>query len=189
MNCDESREKMMDALYGEDPEARWMFAFFKHLKTCEECNQEYLELLETRQMLGQWELFPAEAGTEIPRNARPSRRFSPPVRWWPALLKIAAGFLILFGVLTIFQQMGYLGGKRLVVSEQQLTEMIQDMILVNQARERQLMGQLLVHMKEDLQLERASELQQVQEYLMSLEERYLETLERNEQYWNAALSQ
>jgi hypothetical protein len=189
MNCDESREKMMDALYGEDPEARWMFAFFKHLKTCEECSQEYLELLETRQMLGQWELLPEEDRADAPTKPRPRWRPGSPVRWWPALQKVAAGFLILVGVLTILQQMGYLGGKRLMVSEQQLTEMVQDMILVNQTRERQLMGQLLVHMKEDLQLERTSELREVQEYLMTLEERYLETLERNEQYWKAALSQ
>jgi hypothetical protein len=189
MNCDESREKMMDALYGEDPDARWMFSFFQHLKTCEECSQEYLELLETRQMLSKWEIAPEEAGAGPAKQTRRSWRPSTPMRWWPAIQKMAAGFLILVGVLAVLQQMGYLGSKRLMVSEQQMTEMIQDLILVNQARERQLMGQLLVHMKEDLQLERSSELREVQEYLMSLEERYIETLERNEQYWQAALSQ
>ena len=56
MNCDESRELILDVVYGEELQSRICFDFFKHLDTCPDCAGEYREFLTTREMLQGWEL-------------------------------------------------------------------------------------------------------------------------------------
>ena len=96
-----------------------------------------MELVETREILGEWKLGHQTAKERQTRQAvLASRPWIGQVRWWPLLQKIAAGFLIVVGVVSILQYMGYLGGKRLVISERQLTETVQDMIVNQQTQER-----------------------------------------------------
>jgi CHASE3 domain sensor protein len=110
------------------------------------------------------------------------------IRWWPVLQKIAAGFLIVVGVVSILQYMGYLGGQRLVISEQQLTETVQDMIVAQQTQERQLMLRALLTVKEDVELQQRTNVDQLEQYLISLEQRYVDNMEENNQYLRTLLS-
>ena len=118
MNCDEVQERMIDILYGEEVNARTNFTYFRHLADCPGCDQEYMELLRTREQLAEWTLEDApevvgrKGGGPVPFS-RPSGR-----NWWGALQKIAAAFLIVVGAVSILHSFGYLGGKRLLVTQQ-----------------------------------------------------------------------
>lgn len=185
MNCDESRDAMIGILYGEEPSSRVCFDFFKHLDACPDCSAEYGELLGTREMLQGWEVEEADEPlrrvTKSEGAARTAKRWVN-AGWWPVLQKLAAGFLILMGGSSIFQHYGYLGGPKVLVSEQQLTEMVQDLVVANQAEERQVVRQAMVKMKDDLDLERRQDMREVYNYLVSLEQRYANNLEENNRY-------
>jgi len=84
--------------------------------------------------------------------------------------------------------MGYLGGKRLVISEQQLTETVQDRIVAQQTEERQLMLRALLRVKEDMELQQRTNVEQLRLYLVTLEQRYVENLEENNHYLRTLLS-
>ena len=189
MNCEQSQERMIDVLYGEEVSPRQGSEFFQHLSECPGCNREYMELVETREILGEWKLGHQ---TEKEKQTRQAVLASGPwigqVRWWPLLQKIAAGFLIVVGVVSILQYMGYLGGKRLVISERQLTETVQDMIVNQQTQERQLMLRALLRVKEDVELEQRTNVDQIEQYLISLEQRYVDNLEENNQYLRTLLT-
>jgi hypothetical protein len=122
-------------------------------------------------------------GPSTRRRLRPWSSFE----WWPMLQKVAAGFLILLGIASIFQHYGFLGGQRLAVSEQQLSELLHDRIVIAQTAERQLIGQALIHLKEDLDIERRQEMQEVYQALVSLEQRYADNLEESNRYLKALL--
>ena len=189
MNCEQSQERMIDVLYGEEVNPRQGFEFFQHLSECPGCNREYMELVETREILGEWKVGHQNAK---PRETRQAVLASGPwlsqVRWWPLLQKIAAGFLIVVGVMSILQYMGYLGGKRLVISERQLTETVQDMIVDQQTQERQLMLRALLRVKEDVELQQRTNVDQLEQYLISLEQRYVDNLEENNHYLRTLLT-
>ncbi len=189
MNCEQSQERMIDVLYGEEVNSRQGFEFFQHLSDCPGCNREYMELVETREILGEWKVGHQNAEEGETRQAvLASRHWLGQVRWWPAFQKIAAGFLIVVGVLSILQSMGYLGGKRLVISEQQLTETVQDMIVAQQTQERQLMLRALLTVKEDVELQQRTHVDQLEQYLISLEQRYVDNMEENNHYLRTLLS-
>ncbi|MDA2923685.1 hypothetical protein MYX65_03340 [Acidobacteria bacterium AH-259-L09] len=189
INCEKSEERMMDILYGEEVNPRLCFEFFRHLEDCPGCTREYLELLETREMLAQWKV--EHLGATNLKSSQPTSAFGyflNRIRWWPALQRIAAGFLIIVGVFSILQYMGYLGGQRLVVPEQQLTEMVHDMIVAQQVQERQLTLKALLAVKEDVELQQRVNFQELQGYLISLERRYVDNLEENNHYLRTLLS-
>lgn len=194
MNCDESRELILDVVYGEEVQSRSCFDFFKHLDTCPDCSGEYREFLTTREMLQSWELAEPSAAEEPPAkiSAKPwmqnQRRRLGSVSWWLMLQRVAAGFLILMGIVSIFQHYGYLGGRKLMVSEKQLTEMVHDMIVVDQAQERHLIGKALVAFREDVESQRSQDMQDVYNHLVSLEQRYADNLEENNRYLKALLT-
>ena len=72
MNCDESRELILDVVYGEEVDSRACFNFFRHLDECRDCSAEYKEFLSTREMLKDWELDePAEVPASVPNSAKP----------------------------------------------------------------------------------------------------------------------
>ena len=185
MNCEESREVMIAVLYGEEPDPLLCFEFFRHLEGCEECNREYLELIQTREMLQKWEVSPAR----VPTPSCGERASWKLRRWWPGLQKVAAGFLILVGAISILQYMGLLGGPHVTVSEEQLNVMLHDMIVVYQTQEREVIGRAFVRLKEDVDLERRDDMLRVYEYLVTLEERYTENLEENNRYLRTLLTQ
>ncbi len=189
MNCEKSQERMIDVLYGEEVNPRQGFEFFQHLGECPGCNREYMELVETRETLGEWKLGHQNAEESETRQAvLASGSWLGRVRWWPLLQKVAAGFLIVVGAVSILQYMGYLGGQRLVISERQLTETVQDMIVAQQTQERQLMLRALLTVKEDVELEQRTNVGQLEQYLISLEQRYVDNLEENNHYLRTLLS-
>jgi hypothetical protein len=189
MNCEQSQAGMIDVLYGEEVNPRLGFEFFQHLSQCSECNREYVEMVETREMLGEWKVEHQRASEAETRPAAIAfRRSLGRIGWVPVLQKIAAGFLIIVGVVTILQYMGYLGGKRLVISEQQLTETVQDRIVAQQTEERQLMLRALLRVKEDMDLQQRTNVEQLEQYLLSLEQRYVENMEENNHYLRTLLS-
>lgn len=189
MNCEQSQAGMIDVLYGEEVKPRLGFEFFQHLSQCSECNREYVEMVETREMLGEWKVEHQRASQpETGRAAFAFRRSLGRIGWWPVFQKIAAGFLIIVGVVSISQYMGYLGGQRLVISEQQLTETVQDRIVAQQTEERQLMLRALLRVKEDMELQQRTNVGQLEQYLLTLEQRYVENLEENNHYLRTLLS-
>lgn len=184
MNCEKYHNVMIDVLYGEEWNPRQCFEFFRHLEECGDCNREYLELIETRETLRQWEVSAVKSKTGFFRN-----RATWQVRkWWPLLQKAAAGLLIVVGAVSILQYMGYLEGRQLAVSEQQFTETVRDMIVSIQTEERQLIGEALIQLKEDVDLERRDDRRQVSRYLRLLEQRYMENLEENNLYLKTLLT-
>ena len=187
MKCEETQERMIDVLYGEEMHPRVGFEFFEHLGECSRCNLEYLELLGTREKLGDWKIEQQRASRfEV---GDPSRAFLRRIPWWSLLQKVAAGVLIVVGAISILQSTGYLGGKRLMVFQQQLTETVHDMIVVQQERERELILQALLQVTEDVELRERDNLGQMQQYLVSLEQRYIEGIEENNYYMRTILSQ
>ncbi len=68
MNCDESRDLMLDILYGEELSSRTCFQFFQHIDACAECSGEYGELLQTREMLQSWQVDDSKAVPELATN-------------------------------------------------------------------------------------------------------------------------
>lgn len=189
MKCDQSQARMIDVLYGEEMSAHLCYEFFQHLEGCAECKREYREMLETRDLLGEWG---QESGQSPDLKLEwPSRSFRDAlwgVRWWPATQRLAAGILIAFGVIAILQSMGLLGGEKVMVSEPALTEMVHDMILAEQAMERQLTLRALLEVKEDIELDQVRRSQQLQHYLVGLEQRYVENLEESTHYLKTLLS-
>lgn len=183
MTCEQSHELAIDVLYGEEMDSRKCFQFFKHLDECGDCNREYLEIIETREMLREWKVEEKESlGQRITRITRIGKN------WWLMVQKVAAGFLIVVGAIAILQYMGYLGGRQITVSQPQLTQMVNDLIVTRQSQERQLIGAALVRLKEDLDLQRRDDMREVYNYLVSLERRYVENLEENNRYLKTLLS-
>lgn len=182
MNCDEVRERLMDVLYGEEVGSREVFEFFKHADRCEACEREYLELVETRERLREWEV---KEQPQIPWISRPRM-----TRVWPRMtriytnyfLKAAAGVLIVAGMVSVLQYVGLMGGRSLRVSEEQLVQTVSDLIVARQEEERRLIGLALVRMTEETDLRRRDDMREVYEYLVSLEKKYLENLEENNRY-------
>lgn len=186
MKCEEAQPRIIDVLYGEELDPRGGFEFFRHLGECPDCNMEYLELLETREKLGEWKIEQQrEKGFEVDDI---SGGFLRRIPWWPLLQKVAAGVLIVVGAVSIVQSMGYWGGKRLVVSQQQLTETVQDMIVSQQQKERELMLRALLEVKEDMELRERDNFGQMHQYLVTLEQRYIENIEENNHYMRDILS-
>jgi len=172
---------MMDVLYGEEVGPRLCFEFFEHLAQCSKCNQEYAELVETREMLSEWE--PEEMVSEvvaipIPAIEYPDRKLSP--KWWPLLQKVAAGVLIVFGAYSLVQSTGLLPEKGTVtVSESRLAEVIHDMTLARQVEDWREIGKALLAMQEGLEARNRMQVQAVYEDMQNLEQRYVHALEEN----------
>ncbi|MEE2821799.1 MAG: hypothetical protein VYA53_02340 [Acidobacteriota bacterium] len=186
MKCEEIRERMIDVLYGEEMSPRKGFEFFKHLGVCSDCDTEYLELLDTREKLGDWNIEPPRE--ENFKVVDVSNKFLKSIPWWTVLQRVAAGVLIMVGAVSIVQHMGYWGGQRLVVSQQQLTQTVQDMMVAHQDAERQLMLGALLQVKEDIDLRERDNLNQIQRYLVTLEQRYIAGIEENNHYMRNFLS-
>lgn len=181
MTCERSLEAMIDVLYGEELDSRHCFEFFRHLDSCESCNKEYLELIETREVLAGWTVKDEQFTRQINGSGRlwhlrPSR-----VPMWPLLHKIAAGFLIAVGIISIAQYMGFGGGRRVTVSEQQLVEMVNDMIVAKQSEERQIIGAALIRITDQFEMQRKADKEQMYEYLKTVHQYYRDNLEENQQ--------
>ncbi len=182
MNCESSRERMIDFLYGEKSGPDQSFAFFQHLQECFDCKQEYLELVETREVLAQWngsDEVLAEEERILPA-AFPNR--SRPAWQWTMLSKIAAGVLIVLGVLSIAQNLGWWERGKLGVTEQELAVMLHDLTVMRQTEDQRVIGSMILRVKDDLEQARRRDLQQVYDYLQTLEQKHVVDLEENDRY-------
>ncbi len=183
MNCESSRERMIDFLYGEELGPDQSFAFFQHLQECVDCKQEYLELVETREALAQWNgadeiLAPEE---RILPAAFPNR--SEPAWRWTLLSKVAAGVLIVLGVLSIAQNLGWRERGRLGVTEQELAVMLHDLTVVRQTEDQRMIGAMFLQMKDDLEQARRQDLGLVSDFfLQELERQSVVNQEENHRY-------
>ena len=187
MRCDDSQARMIDVLYGEEMDPRSSFEFFQHLNECATCHGEYDELIRTRERLGEWEVDYPDEMVSKPLAGGPLNTFRR-VPWWTLLQKVAAGFLIIVGAVSILQSFGYLGGEYRLVTEEQFSQTVQDMIVAEQLKERERMLGALLMVKEDAQLAQRSSLEQLQEYLVVLEQRYVDTMEENNHYLRTLLT-
>ncbi|MBI4446498.1 MAG: hypothetical protein HY645_11390 [Acidobacteria bacterium] len=181
MTCEESQELIIDILYGEEADSRRCFQFFRHLETCTECNHDYLQLLETRDALRKWTV----QETEPVEGTRVSRRYRFSV--WPLLQKVAASIMLLAGGMFLLQYLG-VAQKEYRLSRHELTEMVHDTVVAEQARERKLIGAALLQVKEESTLERREQMREIYNHLLALEQRYLESLEQNNRSLRTLLS-
>ncbi len=189
MNCEVCRQGMMDVLYGEDVDARSNFNFFRHLDQCPSCSQEYLHLLETREVLSQWRVEEEPvAGDHKPWRNRPSLPWSWSVSWWGLVTKVAATLLLILGGLSLLDRLGYWRPSHRMVSQQELVLMVHDMVVSAQEEERKLIGMALLQLREDVEIQQRYDRQQFSEYLTTLERRYVENLEQSNRYLEVLLS-
>lgn len=179
MNCQESQDIVMDVLYGEISSPRQVYLFHDHLSSCPQCKQGYLDLLETREILGGWNLEESvpSVGVETsdgrwnwPRSAG---------RWWPGLQKVAASVLIILGFLSILQFAGLWQRSGQSVSEEQMAEMIHDVMVARQVEDWKVIGSALLSLKEEVETQNRAEMRQVFEELNAVERRYVEVVEEN----------
>lgn len=185
MTCSQIQEEMMDILYGELLDSRVCFEFFRHLKGCTECNREYMELVETRDMLSEWKVeerfemnqpsfqeAPSPAGS-AGSGTRPGRRSSL-ARFRPLLQKAAAVVLMVAGALALLQQAGFsIGGEQVVrFTEPELQRYISVVVEDNLEAERTRIDKQLLVLWEELRVEQhrqvSKELEGLELYLREI---------------------
>lgn len=179
MNCQTCQNQMMDVLYGEEGDPRRSYLFFKHLEECSQCEREYMELLETRELLGQWEINDHPGPDQGQLRFEQSKLSRIRSVWWPWMQRIAAGVLILIGIGSTLQYVGIWKNPRVMVSQVELAEMVNDMIVARQEEDWRMIGVALLELKEEIEAKRRVELQTVYQDLQEIQERYLDALEEN----------
>src|SRR5690606_6928759 len=169
MNCQTCHNELIDVLYGEDIEPSRAYLFFKHLDECPDCHQEYLELLETRELLQEWEIH--EEFAPIGSRSRYERSYLARLRsnWWPWMQRIAAGVLIMIGLASTLQYLGVWKNPRMMVSQVELAEMVNDMIVARQEEDWRMIGTALLDLKEEIETRRRIELQTVYQDLQEIQ--------------------
>lgn len=188
MTCQRCGELMMDVLYGEDVQPRQAFDFFAHLKDCTNCERDYVELLETRELLSSWSVDD-HVGQLV--DFGPTKRgisYWKSIEWGRLLQRVAAGFLILVGAVTVLQSVGLLPRSGAELSEARLTEMIHDVILARQVEDWKVIGAALLDLKEEMEAQDRLQMKSVYEDLYSLERRYIEVMEENNRHIKTMLS-
>ena len=188
MTCQRCTELMMDILYGEDVSPRGCFEFFEHLGICDRCRDEYLELLDTREILGEWaaeEMVPPESETTRVVPWRPQRR----VQWWPLLQKVAAGVLILVGAVSIVQSLGVIPSRNMMASDARLAEFIHDVTLAQREDDWKMIGEALLSLKEEVDVQNRMGIENVYQDMRSQEKRFVEALEDSNRYVKTLITQ
>jgi hypothetical protein len=180
---------MVDALYSEDISPRTSFEFFEHLSGCKPCKEEYFELVETRELLSEWTFDEGAEMNESPQLGIVDLGFKKRIEWWPLIQKIAAGVLILFGIVAIFQSSGLLPRSTAGMSEQQLTQIIHDLVVARQVEDWKVIGAALLNLKEELEAQNRLGMRTVYKDLNDLQQRYVEALEENNRQVSTLISQ
>ena len=166
----------MDVLYGEELRPQACFLFFQHLDSCQACNREYSELLGTRELLAGWTLDENNLQPDITElGVASSGRASTP--WWNSALRVAAVFLMLVGAWGIMDSLGLAGTDRRVVSQPELMQMVNDMIVAQQGEERKLIGRALMEFADELMTQQKMELLRFSQDLQDLDRKYLQVME------------
>jgi hypothetical protein len=180
---------MVDVLYGEEVEPRKAFDFFKHLSNCPDCESDYLELLETRELLGQWQI--PENGIKT-HSSQPGWTFKKKIPWFRWVQKIAAGILIVVGAFAILQYAGLVPqpqNQEISVSDQQLAQMIHDVLVAKQVEDWKVIGTALLSLKEEIEMQNRLSLEGVYQDLDTLRQRYVLALEENNRDVQKLISQ
>lgn len=186
MTCQHCQELMMDVLYGEEVQARHCFDFFQHLNDCDRCGLEYRELLQTRELLGRWKVEDQAPPTSIPFPTPWSRRLRH--QWLPLLPKIAAGVLVLMGAFSALRVVGVWQPDRVMVSQSELLEMVNDVAVARQTEERYWWGQVLVNFADTMDRRQMEDMQFLTERLVALERQYIANQEENNRRLQVLLS-
>lgn len=177
MSCKTMHERMMDVLYGEELNPEHCLEFFRHLESCSACKSEYLELVETRSLLGQWDLD--QAVPEVRAGSRGKvlsfLRGAGEIPAWKVVYRVAAGILILLGMTVIARDLGWVERATLEVTRQELETMINDVAVTRQEDERRIIGQALIQVRDDLE----RDMGQIHEYLRVLELQQRDAQEEN----------
>lgn len=179
MNCQESQDIVMDVLYGEASSPRQVFAFHEHLSSCPKCRQGYVDLLETREMLGGWKVEEEVPAVRTEAYGGRWNRLGTTSAWWPGVQRVAASVLIVLGLLSILQFAGLWQRPGESVSEEQLAEMIHDVMVARQVEDWKVIGSALLSLKEEVETQNRAEMRQVFEELNAVERRYVEVVEEN----------
>jgi predicted anti-sigma-YlaC factor YlaD len=190
MTCERSTGLMIDVLYGEDVSPRQGLEFFEHIGKCATCRQEYMDLVETREMLAEWE--PEETGSGIvqfPQTALPERTLKRGQQWWPLLQKVAATVLIVAGAFSVFQSAGILPSRGTTVSQAQLAEVIHDVTLARQEQDWHVIGTALLELQENLEAKNTLGIRAVYDDMQTLEQRYVHALEESNRHVKALVRQ
>lgn len=182
MNCEQTRERMVDFLYAEELRPDPCFGFFQHLQNCAECKQQYLELVETREVMAQWNgsdemLAEEERIVPLGRFSRPGSPW-----WWTMMPKVAAAVLIALGLLSIVRDLGFQDQRQVIVMEQELVKMLHDVTVVRQNEDRQVLGAMMLQVRDDLEQSRRRDLQQWYDYVQTWERTYQANLDENHRY-------
>ena len=175
MKCNESLGIMLDILYGEEVEPTSAYRFFCHLKECCECDAEFKELVETREILGSWDGVDETPGPETFREGFfQTRRFN----WWGLVQKAAATLLIIIGGAAAAQEVGLIPERTASLPEAELARMINDIVVERQAEGWMVIGEALVTLKEDLDAKDRRQTEVFYRDLDEIEERFLAVMEQ-----------
>lgn len=176
MNCNESLGIMLDILYSEEVEPSLAYSFFRHLKECPECDAEFRELVETRGILGHWSEVEESSGQEVSgRGLFTARRLN----WWGLVQKAAATVLIIMGAAAAAQEMGLIPEPAANLPEQELSRMINEIVVERQSEGWMVIGEALVTLKEDLDARDRRQNEVFYRDLDEIEERFLSVMEQN----------
>lgn len=186
MNCQQSRELMMDILYGEEENSDASFSFIDHLKDCYDCDLEYRELIKTREWLQRWELpgqMPEEDGPIVdfhPTRGVVARGQRARLWYWTGVVsRVAAMVLMVLGAVSLLRSAGVIAeAGNLTVSEEELATLVNDMVIAKQNEDWNLFARAMMGLKEDIDLQRRQDMNMVYEDLGVLERRYLTVWEQ-----------
>ena len=99
------------------------------------------------------------------------------------LSKVAAGVLIVLGVLSIAQNLGWWERRQLGVTEQELAVMLHDLTVMRNTEDQRMIGAMLLQMQDDLEQARRQDLALVSDVLLQeLERRIVVNQEENHRY-------
>jgi hypothetical protein len=182
---------MVDVLYGEEIQSREAFEFFRHLTACAECEAEYLELMDTRELLAKWEDPVAEEVVKKNSFIRNQWNFSG-ISWFSLLQKVAAGFLMVLGLFVLLQYTGILpqeNSRTMLVSDEQLAQMIHDVMVEKQVEDWKVIGTALLSLKEEIEMQNKLGIQSVYQDMDELRQRYILALEENNRHVSKLVNQ
>jgi hypothetical protein len=182
MDCDAARGLMLDVVYGEEVPPSLAAGFFLHVKQCGDCSDEYLELLETREMLQDWPVPQDEpVRVELPLPKRSASWAG----WWPMVQRMAATVLMVAGALYLAQMAGLVPEWRSGPGDEELQRMIHEVVVARQDESLRVIGEALLSIKEELELRDRARIESVYSDLYTMEQRWLETLESRNQLTSA----
>lgn len=199
MDCEKAREVLIDLIYQEEtPELSPEFK--THFVQCSGCSAEYMELLETRRLLGSWKdeepptslvIVPAKSAGRRPlwkagwMALRPAPAFA-------FSLTVLLAFLAFANVRISWAngQFGFQSGifktgsppastETSLPTQTDIVDAVDRMLAESEARQNRQTLVLLQRLTDNLEYKRQMDLVQVKDELGLLHQNYFQTLEKN----------